>query len=127
MAAAVHDVQRVGVPRLRRPVGTAHVWKQTVQNDQRSLSHFEREQSFLRPGALIEDLEACASRRRAHETRFESELVSSRNGPQAAVLQSRVFEGEPEPQNAQWLCVEETGVLMTRDLAADVRLLEDIH
>ena len=48
-------------------------------------------------------------------------------GPQAAVVERGVLDGEPEPGDGHRVGVEERRVLVAADLAADVRLLEDVH
>ena len=53
--------------------------------------------------------------------------VAARLRPQAAVLECGVLDGEPEADDAERLGVEERGVLVAADLAADARLLEDVH
>ena len=44
MASAFDDVQRVSVARPWRAIRQAHVWKQTVKNDERSFLYFERDE-----------------------------------------------------------------------------------
>ena len=47
--------------------------------------------------------------------------------PQAAVVERRVLDGEPEARHRDRIGVEERRVLVAPDLATDVRLLEDVH
>src|SRR5690242_6504756 len=53
--------------------------------------------------------------------------VSAGNGPKAAVLNSGIFEREPQTSHLDWLGIEKGAVLMTRNFAANVWLLEDVH
>ena len=53
--------------------------------------------------------------------------MSARDGPKTTVLDSCVFEREPETGNIDRFSVKKRAVLMTRNFAADVRLLEDVH
>src|SRR5262249_35261010 len=46
---------------------------------------------------------------------------------QTSILNRRILEREPQTHNVVWFRVEKRAVLMTRNLAADIRLLEDIH
>ena len=70
----------------------------------------------------------CRRRRRARSKRLRSgPAVAAGQRPQAAVLERGVLEGEPEAGHRDRLGVEERGVLVAADLAADVGLLEDVH
>src|SRR6266850_2596109 len=53
--------------------------------------------------------------------------MSTRDGPQAAVLDSRIFKREPETHDVLGFSVKKSAVLMTSYFAANLRLFEDIH
>src|SRR2546425_5045091 len=101
--------------------------QQAVQNDQRSLSHLEGPELLLRPGRRVENIKTHAAFRRAHPTRFQSELVAARNRPQTSVFNRRVFKCKPQSRDLCRFSVEKRAVLMTSNLAADIRLFEDVH
>src|SRR5688500_7680645 len=125
--APFHQVERVGVARARAAVGAAQVREQAVEDDERALPDFERDETFGRPRRLVVALEARAAARGAHAARLEPRPVPAGERPEAAVLPGRVFEREPQTRHALRLGVEERGVLVARHLAAYQRLLEDVH
>ena len=53
--------------------------------------------------------------------------VSAGRRPQAPVLERGVLDREPEPGDRHRVGVQERRVLVAADLAADPRLLEDVH
>ena len=57
----------------------------------------------------------------------QSELVAARNRPQTSVFNRRVFKCKPQSRDLCRFSVEKRAVLMTSDLAADIRLFEDVH
>src|SRR3546814_10637183 len=63
----------------------------------------------------------------APPTLAQGALVRAGQRPEAAVLQRRILEREPQADDAQRVGVEEGGILVPADLAADMRLLEDVH
>src|SRR5215510_2183216 len=101
--------------------------QESVQNDHRALKDFERGQFGLRPRRIVERFKLSPASGDADEAFLQSEFVAARNGPHTAVLLRGVFEREPETRDARRLGVKERRVLMTGDLAADVRLFEDVH
>src|SRR2546428_4881842 len=101
--------------------------QESMQNDQRALRNFERRLRRLRPGGVIERFKFRLASGGADEAFLQSEIVSARNGPNTAVLFRGVFDREPETRDAWRLCVKERRVLMASDLAADIRLFEDVH
>src|ERR1041385_3137881 len=103
------------------------MWQQSMQQYKASFRHFEWHYSIFRPRRLGEDLKLHLVLRRAHPTRLESLPVSARYGPQASVLDRRILESKPEPNDVDRFGVKKRAVLMTRHLTADVRLLEDVH
>src|SRR5262245_23300249 len=98
-----------------------------MQDDESSLLDFQRQQLLFRPGRIIETFKACAAAVGGQEARFQSEFVSARNRPQAAVGSRSVLEREPQANHSERLSVKERSVLMTRNLPANARLLEDVH
>src|SRR5262249_46523259 len=101
--------------------------QESMQNDQRALRNFKRRLRSLRPEGIVERFKFRPAFGGADEAFLQSELVSARNGPHTAVLFRGVFEREPEPYDAWRLGIKERRVLMASDLAADIRLLEDVH
>ena len=103
-------------------------------------------QHHHRAGRHLERHERVAGRRRRRQRRVVERLehgavvgrvalehlaqrteVAARGRPQAAVLERGVLDREPEPGDGHRVGVEERGVLVAAHLAADVRLLEDVH
>src|SRR5262245_48669052 len=101
--------------------------QETVQDDQRPLSDFERRQFELRPGGIVERFKLRPASGGADEAFLQSELVAARNRPHTTVLLRGVIDREPEPRDARRFGVKERRVLMACDLAADVRLFEYVH
>src|SRR5215510_13922234 len=101
--------------------------QESVQNDQRPLTDFERRQIELRPRRIVERFKLRPASGGANEAFLQSELVAARNCPHTTVLLRGVIEREPEPSDARRFGVKERRVLMACDLAADVRLFEDVH
>src|SRR5215510_10606914 len=101
--------------------------QESVQNDQSSLMDFERRQFELRPGRIVERFKLRPASGGANEAFLQAELVAARNRPHTTVLLRGVIEREPEPRDARRFGVKERRVLMAGDLAADIRLFEDVH
>ena len=53
--------------------------------------------------------------------------MSTRRGPQAAVLKSRILNGKPKSGHRDGIAVQESGVLMATDFATNSWLLADVH
>ena len=130
-APAIDDVQRVGVARARRAVGRAAVRQQTVQDDQRALRHLERHQPVARQRRRIERDHLGPVVRPADVAADEAARSGPLWPPGAAYRQPfRVVASSSanhRPTHARRLGVQEARVLVTADLAADPRLLEDVH
>lgn len=62
----------------------------------------------------------------AQEALAQRAAVPARLDPQAAVVERRIFEREPEGGHADRGRVEEGGVLVPAHFAADAGLLEDV-
>src|SRR6266511_156874 len=101
--------------------------QESVYNDQRALGDFERRQFELQPGRIVERFKLRPASGGANEAFLQSELVAARNGPHTTVFLRGAVERDPEPRDAWRFGVKERRVLMTGDLAADVRLFEDVH
>src|SRR5215813_11724059 len=101
--------------------------QESVQDDQRALRDFERRQFELRPRRIVERFKLRPASGGANEAFLQSELVAARNCPHTTVLLRGVVEREPEPRNAWRFGVKERRVLVACDLAADIRLFEDVH
>src|SRR5580765_2479227 len=101
--------------------------EQRMQDDQSSLAHFHRLKVFVRPNNIINGVETSSASLSAQEPRSQSQLMSSRNRPQTAVVDRRVFQCKPEPHHLQRFSVEKCSVLMTSHFATDAWLLEDVH
>src|SRR5262245_56472345 len=101
--------------------------QEPVQNDQRALRDFERRHFELRPRRIVERFKLRPASGGANEAFLQSEFVSARNCPHTTVLLRGAVEREPEPRDARGFGVKERRVLMACDLAADIRLFEDVH
>src|SRR5262245_44827672 len=101
--------------------------QESVQDDQRPLSDFERRQFELRPGGIVERFKLRPASGGADEAFLQSELVAARNRPHTTVLLRGVIDRDPEPRDARRFGVKERRVLMACDLAADVRLFGEVH
>lgn len=68
MRIGFHDVQRVGVARSGRTVDEAHVREQSVEDDERALPDFERDELVNRPGRGVVIFKTSAAGGSARET-----------------------------------------------------------
>ena len=67
-----------------------------MQENQRPFRRLERNDSLLRPRAVIEDSKLRAAALRSNESRFQAEpVVAATNRPQATVAGVSIFEREP--------------------------------
>src|SRR3546814_3538135 len=104
-AGSVDEVQRVGVARAGGAVRPAAVRQLAVQHHQRALRRFQRNPR-LRPGRVVQALH----RQRAilaPPTLAQGALVRAGQRPEAAVLQRRILEREPQADDAQRVRSEE--------------------
>ncbi len=126
-------MQGVGVAADAGPVDAAPVGEQPVEDDHRAGAHFERHERVagrwrFRQRRRVELFEqGPVVRGVALEDLAQRPAVPTRLGPQAAVVERGVLDGEPEAGDGDGIGVQERGVLVTADLAADARLLEDVH
>src|SRR5262249_32603125 len=81
----------------------------------------------LRPRRIVERFKLRPASDGANEAFLQSELVAARNRPHTTVLLRGVIQREPEPRDTRRFGVKERRVLMACDLAADIRLFEDVH
>ena len=103
-----------------------------MEHDHRAGAHFERHEvagrRWRRQRRRVELLELRAVVGGvALEDLAQRPAVAARLGPQAAVVERGVLDREPEPGDGDRVGVQERGVLVAADLAADARLLEDVH
>src|SRR3546814_21140236 len=63
----------------------------------------------------------------APPTLAQGALMRAGQRPEAAVLQRRILEREPQAADAQRVGVEHGGTLVPADLAADKRIHEDVY
>src|SRR5215475_2167521 len=101
--------------------------QESMQNDQRALRNFERRQFELRPRRIVVRFEFRPDSGGADESFLQSKLVAARNRPHTTVLLRGVFDRQPEACDTRRLGVKERRVLMAGDIAADIRLFEDVH
>ncbi|MEI2756014.1 MAG: hypothetical protein V9F46_06100 [Chitinophagaceae bacterium] len=98
-----------------------------MEHDQGAGRHLEgNRRTFVRPGRGVEGLDHGTGTLH-HETLPQRAAVAAGFNPQASVVQIGILEREPERGHRLRRGVEEGGVLVPADLAADTGLLEDVH
>src|ERR1051325_9605898 len=103
-------MKRIGMSRFRRTIFATEMWQQRVQTNQAPLLYFERLKIIERPGYIVDNFESGSSAGGAYEAGLQAKLVPARNGPQATVLNCRIFKREPKTEHLERLCVKKSCV-----------------
>jgi len=120
----IGGMQGERMPGHRRPVRRAVVRQQAMEAHQGAGFRFQRHRgAVVRPRRAVQlfHRDAVAV---AQETLAQRAAVAAGFRPQAAVVDRRVFQREPEGGDADRRAVEEGGVLVPAHFAADARLFE---
>mmetsp|Transcript_1185 Transcript_1185/g.4631 ORF Transcript_1185/g.4631 Transcript_1185/m.4631 type:complete len:305 (+) Transcript_1185:45-959(+) len=125
---SVYEVNAVRVPARVAGVWGAVVDVLAVQHHHRAGLDLQRRELREVPARVLAlEGDAVPPRRVDHHLLRYPVRVRAPQRPQATVADGAVLERDPYPGAGHRVRPEERGVLVRRDLAADARVLEDVH